>query len=247
MLTDKIAVITGGTRGIGFETAKLFLENNAKVVIFGSRQETVDNALDQLREINPDYPVEGFHPNLSNYNEISKVMEKIFKKYGKIDILINNAGITSSTPIDQYSVEDFEKIMDLNVNAMFRCIKSVIPHMKKNNGGVILNTSSMVTKNGQAAGIGYPTSKYAVNGLTISLSRELGPFNIRVNAVAPGVTDTDMVRSLPKNLIDMVISQVPLKRIGEPIDVANAFLFLASDRANYINGEILHVDGGCIS
>lgn len=247
MLNDKIAVITGGTRGIGFETAKVFLENNAKVVIFGSRKETVDNALEELKKINPDFPVEGYYPNLSNYNEIQKVVKEVVDKHEKIDVLINNAGITSSTPIDEYSVEDFEKIMDLNVNAIFRTIKAVVPHMKKNGGGVILNTSSMVTKNGQAAGIGYPTSKYAVNGLTVSLSRELGPSNIRVNAVAPGVTDTDMVKALPENVVDMIVSQIPLQKIGEPVNVANAFLFLASDKASYITGEILHVDGGCIN
>ncbi len=247
MLKDKVAIITGGTRGIGFETAKLFLQNNATVILFGSKKETVDNALQELKKENPNFPVEGYHPNLSNFEDIKKTIDNINKKHGKIDILINNAGITSSTPIDKYSVEDFEKIININLTAMFRTIKAVLPHMKNNNGGVILNTSSMVTKNGQPSGVGYPTSKFAVNGLTISLSRELGPHHIRVNAVAPGVTDTDMVESLPKNMIDNIISQIPMKEIGEPSFVAKAFLFLASDQAHYITGEILHVDGGCIN
>ena len=119
--------------------------------------------------------------------------------------------------------------------------------MKKNNSGVILNTSSMVSIYGQKSGVGYPTSKCAVNGLTKSLARELAPFNIRVNAVAPGIINTDMVKALPKKMIEPLIDTIPLGRIGEPIDIANAFLFLASDMANYITGEILSVDGAAMN
>ena len=137
--------------------------------------------------------------------------------------------------------------MNLNVNAIFNMTKAVVPYMKKNNGGVILNTSSMVSIYGQPSGVGYPSSKFAVNGLTKSLARELAPSNIRVNAVAPGITKTDMVASLPKEMIEPLIKTIPLGRIGEPRDVANAFLFLASDMASYITGEILSVDGAARS
>ena len=133
--------------------------------------------------------------------------------------------------------------MNLNVNAMFNVSKAVIPYMKEVRNGVILNTSSMVSKYGQPAGIGYPTSKFAVNGFTISLARELAPFNIRVNAVAPGITKTDMVASLPKETIEPLIKTIPLARIGKPRDIANAFLFLGSDMASYISGVVLSVDG----
>lgn len=247
MLTDKVAVVTGGTRGIGFATVKKFLENNCKVVLFGSRQETAEKALNELLDENPEYPVEAFWPNLGNYEDIKKTFNKIVKDYGKIDILVNNAGVSDATPIYDYSVEKFDKIMDLNINAVFRCSKAAVPIMKKQGGGVILSTSSMVSITGQPSGVAYPTSKFAVNGLTISLARELGPDNIRVNAVAPGVTDTDMVESLPENLREGIISQIPLKRVGEPEDIANAFLFLASDMASYVSGEILSVDGACRS
>lgn len=247
MLKNKVAIITGGTRGIGFTTAKLFLDNGCKVIIFGSRQESVDKALAQLNEENPDYPVEGYYPDLSNYEEIEKTILEIAEKYGKIDILINNAGISSSTPLDQYTDEEFSKIMDLNVNSLFRCIKTTVPIMKEQGEGVILNTSSMVSISGQPSGVGYPTSKFAVNGLTTSLARELGPFNIRVNAVAPGVTETDMVKALPEPVVQGIVSKIPLGRVGKPEDIANAFLFLASDMASYITGEILSVDGACRS
>ena len=133
--------------------------------------------------------------------------------------------------------------MDLNVNGMFNCTRAVTDHMAEQGSGVVLNTSSMVSICGQPGGVAYPSSKYAVNGLTWSLARELGPFHIRVNAVAPGITRTDMVAALPKEMIDPLINRIPLRRIGEAEDIANAFLFLASDMASYVTGEILSVDG----
>lgn len=243
MLANKVAVITGGTRGIGFETAKKFLENRAKVIIFGSKKESVENALTKLKNLNNDYDVIGFSPNLNNYSELEETFDKINKKYGKIDILINNAGISSKESIYDYQVEDFNKIIDINVKAVFNTSKIVAPIMKKQGGGVILNTSSMVSIYGQAIGCGYPASKFAVNGLTRSLAMELGPDNIRVNAVAPGVIKTDMLKNVPEEFLKPVIAGIPLGRIGKPEDVANAFLFLASDMASYITGEILSVDG----
>ena len=226
MLNGSVAVITGATRGIGFATAKLFLENNAKVVIFGSKEESVNKALDKLSEYKDN--ILGMYPNLNSESEVADAFKKVVDKFGKIDILINNAGISSSTPFDNYTYEEFSKIMDLNVNAMFLCTKLVVPYMKENGGGVILNTSSMVSIYGQSAK---------------SLARELGKYKIRVNAVAPGVINTDMVSSLPKEVIAPIIAGIPLGRIGEPEDIANAFLYLASPMASFVTGEILSVDG----
>lgn len=245
MLENKVAIITGGTRGIGLETARLFKENKAEIIIFGSKQETVDNALKELKE--EGLEAQGYFPNLNDTNEINKVIEEIYNKYGHIDILVNNAGISANKKIEDTSSEDFEKIMNLNVNAIFNMVKAVVPYMKENKSGVILNTSSMVSIYGQPSGVGYPASKFAVNGLTKSLARELAPSNIRVNAVAPGITKTDMVAALPKEMIEPLIKTIPLGRIGEPRDIANAFLFLASDMASYITGEILSVDGAARS
>ena len=196
MLKDKVAVITGATRGIGYATAKKFLENGCKVVIFGSKSETVKKALESLRKENKDYDVKGFYPDLTNLKEVEEVFNKIKNLYGKIDILVNNAGISARESIYEYKEEDFKKIMDLNVNAVFNCSKAVSLIMKENKGGVILNTSSMVSIYGQPSGCGYPASKFAVNGLTKSLARELGKDGIRVNAVAPGIILTDMMKSV---------------------------------------------------
>lgn len=247
MLNGKIAVVTGGTRGIGFETVKKFLENNAKVVLFGTKEESVKKAVEELKDIDGNYEVIGYHPNLNDFNEVEKVFTEIKSKYGKIDILVNNAGISQRDSIYDYKVEDFNKIIALNVSAVFNCSKIVAKIMEEQGGGVILNTSSMVSIYGQASGCGYPTSKFAVNGLTKSLARELGPDNIRVNAVAPGVIYTDMVKSLPESVIKPVIDGIPLGRMGTTEDVANAFLFLASDMASYVTGEILSVDGAARS
>ena len=245
MLDGKVAIITGGTRGIGFETVKLFLENKAKVILFGSKEESIVKALDELNNLG--LQSKGYYPNLNNIDEINEVITKIYNEYGHIDILINNAGISANKKIDDTTSEDFQKIMDLNVNAVFNMTKAVIPYMKEQKDGVILNTSSMVSIYGQPSGVGYPTSKFAVNGLTKSLARELGSFNIRVNAVAPGITNTDMVANLPKEMIEPLIKTIPLGRIGEPKDIANAFLFLASPMASYITGVVLSVDGAARS
>lgn len=243
LLKDKVAVITGGTRGIGYATVKKFLENGAKVVLFGSRKETVDKALASLKEENADWTVEGAYPDLSDAKAVAEAIEAVKEKFGRVDILVNNAGISQSTKIEDYNPEDFEKIMKLNVTAIFNAVQPTVKIMREQGGGCILNTSSMVSICGQPSGCGYPTSKYAVNGLTWSLARELGPSNIRVNAVAPGITKTDMVAALPEKMIQPLIASIPIRRIGEPEDIANAFLFLASDMASYVTGEILSVDG----
>lgn len=187
--------------------------------------------------------VTGYCPNLSSFDEVEKTVGEIISKYGRIDILVNNAGISANKKIEDTTAEEFDNIMNLNVKAIFNAVKAVVPNMKENGGGVILNTSSMVSIYGQPSGVGYPASKFAVNGLTKSLARELAPFQIRVNAVAPGITKTDMVAALPEAMIQPLIKTIPLGRIGEPRDVANAFLFLASDLASYVTGDILSVDG----
>lgn len=243
LLENKVAVVTGGSRGIGYATVEAFLKEGAKVVLCASRQETADTAVGKLKEAYGDAVVEGIWPDLSDYNAVKEAVDAIVEKYGRIDILVNNAGVSESTPFVDYTAEKFEKVMDLNVKGVFNCSRAVSEHMVAAGAGVILNTSSMVSQYGQPAGIAYPTSKFAVNGFTLSLARELGPKGIRVNAVAPGITYTDMMRSVPKEVIDPMIAQIPLRRMGQPEDIANAFVFLASDMASYISGEVLHVDG----
>ena len=160
-----------------------------------------------------------------------------------MDILVNNAGISAREPLADYKPEAFKAIMDLNVTAVFNGCKAVEPIMRAAGHGCIVNTSSMVSLYGQPSGVGYPASKFAVNGLTKSLARELGPAGIRVNAVAPGVTRTDMVAALPEELGARISAPIPLRRIGEPEEVANVFVFLASDLASYVTGTVVSVDG----
>ena len=242
MLKDKVAIVTGGTRGIGFAIVKKFLEHGAKVVLCGSKPESAKKAVDALKKENASWQVEGISPDLTNYDDVKAAFDAVAEKYGRIDILANNAGISSKEPFTSYTEEMFKNVMDLNVTAVFNCSRAVVDKMKEQKSGSIINTSSMVSKYAQPSGIAYPTSKFAVNGFTLSLARELGPDGIRVNAVAPGVTNTDMVKVLPKELIDPIVAQIPLRRVGEPEDIANAFVFLASEMASYISGVVLSVD-----
>ena len=242
-LKEKVAIVTGGSRGIGFATVKKFLEEGATVVLTASRKETAEKAVTQVKESCPDTKVEGIWPDLSSLESVKESFAKIHEKYGRIDILVNNAGMSDSAPFTNYTEDLFEKVMDLNVKGVFHASRAVVDYMVEQGIGVILSTSSMVSISGQAAGVAYPTSKFAVNGFTISLARELGPKGIRVNAVAPGITETDMMKAVPKEVIDPLIAQIPLRRLGQPEDIANAFTFLASDEASYITGVILSVDG----
>ena len=247
LLKDKVAVVTGGTRGIGLAIVKKYLENGAKVVLFGSRKETAQKAVESLKAENPSWNVDGMAPDLNNPGEIASAFSKIVESYGSLDILVNNAGISQSSPLYDYKPEEFEKIMNLNVLSVLYASQEAAKIMKGQGGGVILNTSSMVSIYGQPSGVGYPASKFAVNGITKSLARELGKDHIRVNAVAPGVTETDMVKVLPDAVIRPLIQTIHLGRVGKPEDVANAFLFLASDMASYVSGTILSVDGAARS
>ncbi len=242
-LKDKVAIITGGSRGIGFATADKFLSEGAKVIITASTQESVDKAVAKLQEKYPNSVIAGIAPDLSSLESVRVAFRETAQKYGCIDILVNNAGVSESTPFTEYTEEMFDKVMDLNVKGVFNATRAVSECMVARNTGVILTTSSMVSISGQPSGFAYPASKFAVNGLTVSLARELGPKGIRVNAVAPGITETDMMKAVPKEVIEPMIARIPLRRLGQPEDIANAFVFLASDEASYITGVVLSVDG----
>ena len=242
-LKKKVAIITGGSRGIGFATAEKFLQEGAAVIITASTPANAESAANKLREKYPASLIDGISPNLSDLTSVKDAFAKVVEKFGRLDILVNNAGTSERTPFVQYTEELFDKVMDLNVKGVFNASRIAAEYMKEQGGGVILNTSSMVSLYGQPSGMAYPTSKFAVNGMTLSLARELGPRGIRVNAVAPGITETDMMKSVPKEIIDPMIAQIPLRRLGQPEDIANAFAFLASDEASYITGVVLSVDG----
>lgn len=242
-LKNKVAVITGGSRGIGFATADRFLKEGAKVILTASKPETAEKAVKQLQEKYPEAVVAGISPDLTCLEAVQKAFADVVSQYGGIDILVNNAGVSESTPFMDYTEETFDKVMDLNLKGVFNASRAAAESMAQKGEGVILSTSSVVSISGQPAGFAYPASKFAVNGLTISLARELGPKGIRVNAVAPGIIQTDMMKAVPKEVIEPMIAKIPLRRLGQPEDIANAFAFLASEEASYINGVILSVDG----
>lgn len=244
IVEGKVAVVTGGTRGIGYTIVKHFLDQGARVALCGSRQETVDKALANLAQEGYTDNVMGICPNLTDADSVKAAFESVVERFGRLDVLCNNAGVSSRTALVDYTTEEFESVMDINVIAPFVCSQAAARIMIAQGGhGSIINTSSMVAKYGQPSGSAYPTSKFAVNGLTLCLARELAKHGIRVNAVAPGVTHTDMVDALPEFVIKPLIESIPLGRMGEPEDIANAFLFLASEMSSYISGAVIPVDG----
>ncbi len=242
-LNDQVAIITGGSRGIGFATAEKFIQEGAAVIITASSKATAQKAVDSLKEKYPAAKVSGISPELSNLESVRETFAQVVNEFGRIDILVNNAGVSESTPLLSYTEETFDQVMDLNVKGVFNASRVAAEYMERQGGGIILNTSSMVSIYGQPSGFAYPASKFAVNGMTLSLARELGPKGIRVNAVAPGITETDMMKAVPKEVIEPMIKQIPLRRMGQPEDIANAFAFLASSEASYITGVVLSVDG----
>ncbi len=246
ILKGKVAVVTGGTRGIGYAIVKKYLEAGAKVVLCGSRENTAKSALEKIQTEMPGAEVEAIWPDISSMEEVAAAFATVKEKFGSLDILANNAGISQNMPLYNYTEKDIDSIIDLNIKAVFVCSQAAARIMKEQGSGVIINTSSVVSLYGQGSGCGYPASKFAVNGFTKSMARELAKDGIRVNAVAPGITKTDMLANLPDAMIQPLIQHIPLQRVGEPEDIANAYLFLASEAASYITGVVLPVDGGVI-
>ena len=246
-LEGKVAVITGGTRGIGFATARAFLQEGcAAVVVCGTKQESADQAVATLKAENPAWQVEGICPDLLDSQSVKTAFEAVAAKYGRLDILVNNAGIAPGGRIYKTSQEAFEKVMGLNVTGVFNGCLAAAPIMKAQGGGVILSTSSLAGEYGQPSGCLYPVSKSAVNGMTKSLARELGRDNLRVNAVAPGPILTDMTKNLPEKVLEGMCAPIPAGRLGQPEEVANVYVFLASDKASYVSGAVIPVAAGAV-
>ncbi len=240
-LKDQVAIITGGSRGIGYATADKFLAEGAAVILTASTQASADRAVERLRETHPGAVVAGISPDLGSLESVRAAFRAATEQYGCVDILVNNAGVSERTPFTEYTEETFDRVMELNVKGVFNATKAASECMMARGKGVILSTSSMVSISGQPSGLAYPASKFAVNGLTVSLARELGPKGIRVNAVAPGITETDMMKAVPREVLEPMIRQIPLRRLGLPEDIANAFVFLASVEASYSTGVVLSV------
>ncbi len=240
----KIVFITGGTRGIGFAAAKTFIENGAHVAIAGHCQETVDAALAKLKELYPDEDVLGMCPNLTSRQEMLDAVGKVVAKWGRIDVMINNAGVTHATVFSKIQEGEFEHMFDVNVEGVYNGAWAAYQYMKGNNAGVIINTASVTGLFGSTSGVGYPASKAAVVGFTHELGRELIRRNIRVVAVAPGVVNTDMTTAnMDPTIKEQYLKHLPMKRMLEPEEIANVYMFLASDLASGITATTVSVDG----
>lgn len=246
-LENKIALITGSTRGIGKSIAKLFVKNNATVIICGRNIESSKKTIEELStELNVNE--DKFFPlalDISNKESIKNAVDKVIKKYNKIDILINNAGITSNVSLLESTEEDFFNMFNINFFGVVTLTREVVKYMK-DTGGSIINTSSMVGTYGGRNQSAYASSKFAINGLTKSLAKELGIYNIRVNAVAPGVVETDMMLIVSEEMKTGLKRMIPLNRLAEPDELAGAYLYLASDLSKYTTGTIINVDGGIV-
>ena len=243
LVQDKIVIITGGTSGIGLCATKLFIDNGATVSIFGKTQEEVDTTLAELKEIYPDKEVLGFAPDLTNRDEVMAAVGAVAEKYGRLDVMINNAGVTSSNVFSRVTPEEFKYMMDINVTGVFNGAWAAYQCMKGRKQGVIINTASVTGIHGSVSGVGYPTSKSAVVGFTQALGREIIRKNVRVVGVAPGVVNTPMVGDIPEEIKEGYLSTFPMKRMLEPEEIANTYLFLASDLASGITATTISVDG----
>lgn len=239
----KVVIVTGGSRGIGFAAVKKFLAAGAKVCFLSHYEETGAKAMAALKEINPDYEVMTKAIDLCSFKAAQDLFAEVDAKWGRIDVLINNAGIDSSTPLAKLKQSEWDEVVNLNMKAIYNMSKYAIKYIKKTKG-CIINTASVNGVFGIPSGLPYPASKAAVIGMTKSLAWTFGPLGVRCNAVAPGVVNTDMLASTPDAMKATIAGNIPLKRIGEPDDIANAMLFLASDSATYITGQTLQVDGG---
>ncbi len=249
-LKDKIALITGGAAGIGYATTKRFIEEGARVVICDVNQEAGEAAVRDLGTEADFYRVD-----VTERASVDSWVKSVLEKYGQLDVLVNNAGIVRDSLlvkmkegelVKQMPEADFDLVIAINLKGVFNCTQAVAPIMIRQGGGVILNATSIVGIDGNIGQTNYIATKAGVIGMTKAWARELGRHNIRVNAVAPGFTATEILRSMPDKVLEGMRARTPLGRLGQPEDIANAYLFLASDEASFISGNILRVDGGIV-
>ncbi|SOC37567.1 3-oxoacyl-ACP reductase FabG [Ureibacillus acetophenoni] len=241
-LKDKVAIITGGANGIGRAAVETFSSEGAKVVIADFAEEQGKQLESELREKNLD--VLFVQLNVASKESVQSMVDTVLSNYGTIDILVNNAGITKDAMLVKMTEEDFDRVIDVNLKGVFNCTQAVVPHMIEKGYGKVINTSSVSGVYGNVGQTNYAATKAAVVGMTKTWAKELGRKGINVNAVAPGFTKTSMTEKMPEKVLNYMESIVSLQRLGVPKDIANAYLFLASDESSYVNGHVLNVDGG---
>lgn len=243
-LKGKVAIITGAAKGIGRETALLFAREGAKVVV-------ADFDRDKGEATCADIAAAGGEGifcavDVTDRQQVQAMVDVTVKRFGRIDILLNNAGITADAMLTKMTEEQWDRVIAINLKGVFNCTQAVVPVMSEQGGGVILNVSSVVGVYGNIGQTNYVAAKAGVIGLTKAWAKELGRKGIRVNAVAPGFIATDMTATVPEKVLEAMKSKTPLGRLGQSADVAAAYLFLASDDASFITGQILGVDGGLV-
>ncbi len=241
-LTNKVSIITGAAQGIGLATALKFAAEGAIVIVCDVAQAGVDEAVAQCRALGA--TTEGFVMDVTQRAVIDDVVAKVTAKFGRIDVLVNNAGITMDSSLKKMTIAQFDKVIDVNLRGVFHCAQAVSDGMVAQGSGVILNASSIVGLHGNFGQTNYAATKFGVIGFTKTWAREMGPKGVRVNAVAPGFVSTPMVAAMPEKVLADLSAKVFMRRIGKPEEIANAYAFLASDEASYINGEVLEVSGG---
>lgn len=241
-LENKVAIITGAASGLGFEAAKRFMEEGAKVALADFDEKIGQESVEALR--GKGGTVEFFKVDVANRDSVDSMVKNVVDKFGTVDILINNAGITRDAMLTKMSVENFQKVIDVNLTGVFHCTQAVVPYMIEKGKGKIISTSSVSGVYGNIGQTNYAASKAAVVGMTKTWAKELARKGINVNAVVPGFIATNMVKSMPEKVINNLVKTIPAQDLGKPEDIANAYLYLASDEARYVHGTALHVDGG---
>lgn len=243
MLKDKVALVTGASRGIGKAIALSFSREGAFVIInYNGNKEKAEEVKNEI--LKSGGKAETYHCNVAAAEEVKEMIYSIIKTYGKLDILVNNAGITKDGLIMKMSENDFDDVIDINLKGTFLCTKCAARQMMKQRSGRIINMSSVVGVMGNAGQVNYSASKAGIIGLTKSMAKEIGSRGVTVNAVAPGYIETDMTNELSESVKEKILEGVPLKRMGKPEDIAEACTFLASDKASYITGQVIGINGG---
>ena len=244
-LKNKVVIITGASRGIGKSIAKGFFDNNCKVALISRNKKDLIDTKNVIGAKSNN--IQLFPCDISNFSDVQNVIDKVIKYYGNINILINNAGITKDNLILRMKEEDWDTVVDVNLKGCFNTVKAVVKQMIRNKKGNIINISSVIGLIGNAGQTNYAASKAGIFGLTKSLAKELGSRNITVNAIAPGYVETSMTEKLSTNIKNDLYKNIPLKRLGSAEDIANLVLFLSSEKASYITGQIMNVDGGMVT
>ena len=237
-LKDKVAIITGAAKGIGFATAQRFAEEGAIVILTDMNLETVKGAAAPIPS------AQAYAMNVTDRASIQAVVDQVMQKQGRIDILINNAGITQDARLVKMTEAQFDAVIDINLKGVFNCTQLIVPHMLEAKSGAIVNASSVVGIYGNFGQTNYSATKFGIVGFTKTWARELGPKGIRVNAICPGFIATEMIKAMPENILQDIERRSWLGRLGTPEEIANVYLFLASNEASFINGVALEVSGG---